>query len=287
MSPALINWLLLLSLVLIWGTSFMFTALSLDSFSPLFTTHLRLVLGALTLLACVYFKGLRFPVAWKDTGIFLLLGLVGNALPFFLISWGQQEVPSGTAGVLMAVMPMMTLILAHIWVDNERLNRFKLLGVITGFSGVYLLLRPDSSAVNELLHPLAILLAACCYAANTILVRRLSSHHPLVGGAGMLLGASILTLPFFLFFESLPQAPAPSSVIALIWLGLIPTGLASMVYFTIIHRAGPSFLSNLNFLVPVVAFFTGALLLNEPLTLSSLIALGIILSGIFLTRLRT
>jgi len=283
---SLINWILLLLLVAMWGTSFLFTSLALETFEPIFITHIRLVMGAMVLTLFAYLKGLRLPSNLKSWGIFLLLGFFGNALPFFLIAWGQQAVPSGKAGVLMAVMPMVTLILAHFWVTGERLNRYKISGVIIGFMGVVLLLNPALQAASSLLRELAILLAASCYALNAILVRKLSSFHPVIGGAGMLIGASLLMLPLFLSQTFQFTSPAPLQWFSLIWLGVISTGVASLVYFFIILRAGPSFLANINFLVPVVAFFTGAIILNEAVTLSSLLALVVILSGIVLTRYR-
>lgn len=284
MSGAWLNWLLLLTLVMMWGTSFLFTALALDSFTPLLITELRLMLGALTLLVLVWLKGLRVPLGTRNLAIFLLLGAVGNAVPFLLIAWGQQQVPSSTAGTLMAVMPLMTLVLAHFVIPGERLTPTKILGALVGFVGVVLLLQPQQA--QSLTHELAILLAACCYAVNVILVRKLAGFHPLVGAAAMLSAASLLLLPFFVYnFQSVKEISS-TSLLSLVWLGIVPTGLASLVYFVIVTRAGPSFLANINFMIPVVAFVTGIALLAEPFSTSSVAALLMIMLGIMLTRYR-
>ena len=280
------NWLLLLTLVAIWGTSFLFNAKALAYFSPLEVTTYRLILGAVILLGFVYLKKLQMP---RDKGSllkFLLMGLIGNALPFFLISWGQQQIPSGTTGVLMAVMPIVTILLAHFFIVNETLNRFKSLGAITAFIGVAVLLQPEPNTQGAFWHEIAILAAASCYGINTILVRRISTFHPIVGGAGMLSGAVVLTLPVLLLSNNLTLQVPYEGYLFIVWMGVVPTAFASILYFLIIQRAGPSFLSNINFMIPIVAFFSGAFLLGETISVGSFIALIIILSGIFLTRYR-
>lgn len=244
----------------------------------------------LTLVA--YFKGLRLPFTLRAWGSFLLLGLFGNAVPFFLISWGQQSVPSGTTGVLMSVMPLATMILAHYLVPGEHLNRYKIAGFVTAFTGVIILLNPSNEAVTGFWGALAILTAASSYALNTVLIRLLPGFNPIIAGTGMLICAFLLSLPAALIpgiDESVTQLQqaTPGAISAVIWLGLMPTGVASIVYFIVVNRAGPSFLSNCNFLIPLVAFFTGALILNEAITSQSIIALITILAGIGLTRMRS
>ena len=285
LSHRYLNWALLLTLVLMWGTSFMVTALALEGFTPTAVTHIRLGVGAAVLLGICYIKGYRLPLTLRAWGVFFILGMMGNAIPFMLISWGQQEVASGTAGTLMAIMPMMTILIAHYLLPDEPLNRFKIAGVIVGFSGVALLLRADIALSASLWHELAILIAACCYALNAVLARKLSSFHPLVGSAGMLTAAFIMTTPLFLS-ESLAysQILQQTGIIAALWLGFIPTAIASLIFFVVVERAGPGFLANINFMIPVVAFFTGAVVLNEPISLNSFAALVIILAGIVLTR---
>jgi len=185
----------------------------------------------------------------------------------------------------MAVMPLITMLLAHFTVAGERLNRFKILGFSISFSALVVLLDPSLS--SQLTAQLAILLAASCYALNTVLVRLLSYFDPLVGGAGMLVGASIIALPLALF-DGLPdwQSASFESVAALLWLALVPTGVASLVYFSLIERAGPSFLANINFVIPVVALFSGAWLLDETISAQGLICAAAILVGIAVTRVK-
>ncbi|MCB5162961.1 DMT family transporter [Marinomonas algarum] len=177
-TPTLKNWLSLLLLTLLWGTSFMFTAVSLQSFSPLAIVSLRVLIAAIILTLFMYAKGWRLPVEPLAWGVFLLLGLAGNLLPFFLISTGQKNISSGITGLLMAFMPLATMILAHYFVSGESLNRFKIFGFLLGITGVVVVLWPSLvGAHSNLLSGLLILLATLSYAINAILVRRLPSYN--------------------------------------------------------------------------------------------------------------
>ncbi len=287
-SPNLINWLLLLCLIFLWGTSFLFTALTLETIDPLSIVFFRVIIGAAVLTIYLFARGKRLPRSLKSWLIFLLFGFVGNLLPFFLIAWGQKTIDSGLAGMIMAIMPLITMLLAHYFIPGEDLNAFKVAGFLLGITGVAILLGPViKGTVLETLSGIAVFVAACSYAVNTILVRRLPRFDPVVAGAGLLIAASLaLFAPWWLLVEPVTVAASATSITALIWLGIGPTGIATIILFFVIDRAGPTFVSTINYLVPVVAFFSGVTFLDEPLSWVSFLALAIILSGISLTRIR-
>jgi drug/metabolite transporter (DMT)-like permease len=282
------NWLSLAALIMLWGTSFMFISLSLESFSPVGIVSMRVLLAAVVLTVFMYIRGLRLPATGLAWSIFLLFGIVGNLLPFYLISVGQKEVSSGIAGLLMAVMPLATMVLAHYFVAGERLNRFKIMGFMLGISGVAIILWPSIvGSHSDLLSSLLILLAALCYALNTILVRRLPAFNPIVTGSGVMLISSLIMVPFWLLTETpLQQDYSLTSLLSVVWLGIGPTGIATLILFAVIASAGPTFISYINYVIPVVAYFTGALILGEALEWRSLGALLLIILGIALTRKR-
>jgi len=284
----LTNWTLLMCLVFLWGTSFMFVSVSVETVDPLSIVFFRVFLGALVLTMIVYAMGLRLPLSLTAWLVFLVFGTVGNILPFFLISWGQQSVNSGVAGMIMAIMPLMTMLLAHYFVEGENLNRYKVIGFTLGITGITILLGPVfEGGGRAVLSGFAIFIAATSYAVNSILVRRLPQYNPIVAGAGMLIAATITLLPvWWLMAPEYGVTVSTKSMIAVIWLGIGPTGIASVILFTVIKRAGPTFLSTINYMIPVVAFFTGAIVLSEPIEWHSILALITILSGIALTRLR-
>jgi drug/metabolite transporter (DMT)-like permease len=283
----LLNWGLLMVLVALWGSSFLFTAISVDTVDPISVVFYRLVLGALVLSLVVFARGQSFPRSARIWGGFLLMAIAGNALPFFLISWGQQTINSGVAGMIMAIMPLMTMVFAHYFVEGETLNRYKIIGFSLGISGVVLLLGPVfEGGGRALVSGLAIFTAATCYAVNAILIKRLPRFSPMVGACGVLITASLVLLPFWLLLAPENNAISQDSMMAVVWLGIGPTGIATIVLFSVIDRAGPTFLSTINYLVPVVAFFCGAWLLAEPVSWHHFVALATILGGIAITRIR-
>ena len=276
-----------MGLVALWGTSFLIIAISVRTIDPISIVFYRLVLGAMVLALVVYARGQNVPRDLRVWGGFLLMAIAGNALPFFLISWGQQAVNSGVAGMIMAIMPLMTMIFAHYLVEGETLNRFKLIGFSLGITGIVVLLGPVfEGGGREFWSGLAIFTAATCYAVNAILIKRLPRFSPMVGACGVLIMASLVILPFWLLLAPENNNISQDSMIAVIWLGIGPTGLATIILFAVIDRAGPTFLSTINYLVPVVAFFSGAWLLSEPVSWQHFVALGMILSGIAITRIR-
>ena len=131
-----------MGLVFLWGTSFMFISISVDTVDPYSIVFYRVLLGALVLILAVYVKGESLPLSLTAWLAFFLMGIVGNLLPFFLISWGQQSVNSGVAGMIMAIMPLMTMLLAHYFVVGETLNRYKIIGFTLGITGITILLGP-------------------------------------------------------------------------------------------------------------------------------------------------
>jgi len=276
-----------MALVGLWGTSFLFTAISVRTVDPVTVVFYRLVLGALVLSLVVYARGQSFPRSARIWFGFLLMAIAGNALPFFLIAWGQQTIDSGVAGMIMAIMPLMTMLLAHYLVEGETLNRFKIIGFTLGITGIVILLGPVfEGGGRALLSGLAIFTAATCYAVNTILIKRLPRFSPMVGACGVLIMASILMLPIWLMLAPENNNISQGSMLSVIWLGIGPTGIATIILFVVIDRAGPTFLATINYLIPVVAFFAGAWILSEPVGWQHYVALVTILGGIAVTRVR-
>tara|TARA_B110000503_G_scaffold4886_1_gene6525 strand:+ start:1188 stop:2087 length:900 start_codon:yes stop_codon:yes gene_type:complete len=281
-----INWALLFTLVALWGTSFLGIKVSLQSFTPDQVVVLRLSIGAAVLIAFMLARGKRLPtkpIAWLH---FTVLGLVGNVLPFWFIAKGQVFVTSGMAGLLMAIMPLVTLILAHFFIPDENLNRNKLLGFVFGITGIILILGPTIlGSQNSLIGCLLVLSAAILYATNTIIARRLPSYSSAVVSTGVTICAALISLILWpsvlsINFEQVPKL----ALMTIIWLGIFPTGVAAIVFFILIRRAGPTFLSNINYLIPLVAYFMGALVLGELVVWHDMIALAAILFGIAVSR---
>jgi drug/metabolite transporter (DMT)-like permease len=290
--PTRADWIALLSLVLMWGTAFVLIRLAVQTVSPLAVAAGRILAAAVLLCIAVPLYGLRFPPWGRIWLQFLLLGIVGNALPFFLISWGQQRVPSGLTAILMAVNPLVTLVLAHRFVVGERMTAGRTLGFVLGFLGMGVLIGPEAlseldGSPSALVRQAAVLAGALCYAANSILVRRLPETSALVASASVLAMASLVMLPVTLLLApDAPRSPSLGSLGAVAWLGIVPTAVATIVYFRVIASAGPTFLSLVNYLVPLVALVAGLLVYGEQPSWNALVALVLVLSGIALAQLR-
>jgi len=286
MARPITHWLLLFALVAMWGSAFMMTGIAVRAFSPAVLVTVRLIGGALLLTGLVLGRGLRFPWYGRFWLFSLLLAIAGNCVPFWLISFGQQRVESGLAGILMGIMPLTTMVLAHFFVEGERLNAIKATGFAVGFAGLAVLLGPTALLELEgqggvLLYELAILGGAVCYAINAVLARHRPPADPQVAAAGVTLAGGLLMLPI-----GLPAAPAElaASPIAPLWalagLTVIATAIATVVFLKLVVVAGPSFASFINYLIPVWAVLMGMVFLGERPGAGALIALVLILGGI-------
>ncbi len=289
-----LDWALLAALVAMWGSSFMFIKLGIATVPTSSLVAARLILGALILLAMIYLRGARLPPFGRVWGNYLILALLGNCIPFTAITWGQHGTDSALAGILMAVMPLATMVLAHFFVKGEHMTRPRVIGFLLGFAGIVVLMGPavfDRISGQSLatLSQLAILLGALCYAGNSVLTRILArGDDALVASAAMLLLASLIALPVALVVDqSWRIAPGNASFWAILWLGVGPTAIATVVYFKLIASAGPTFMSLVNYMSPAVAVFLGVALLGETPGIHAYIALALILLGIAVSQWRS
>jgi len=218
------------------------------------------------------------------------MAILGNALPFYLIAWGQKDVTSGVTGILMAIMPLIVLPLAHYFVPGEKMTLRRVFGFSLGFLGMVLLIGP--AALGEFKgqgaafwSQLAILSGAVCYAINLIVARRAPHHDAVMTAACVLLLSALLSIVALgASGEALPDAPTLVPLLSLVALGVLSTGVATAVYFRIVSRAGATFLSLINYLIPIFAVLVGAVFLDERLQTRSLIALAIILAGVIISQ---
>ncbi len=283
------DWLGLAGLTAMYGTAFLFIRRAVETLPPLSVAGGRIAAGAIVLALALRASGLRIPREPRLWAWFALFAVLGNALPFFLISWGQQRVTSGLAGILMAVNPLATLGLAQLLPGTaDRITARRALGFALGFAGVILLVGPDvlrqlGGGASDMVRQAAVLGGALCYAANSVLVRRMPPTAPLVSSAAVLGVACVLVVPAALALDApFARRPDAGSLLAVLWLGLVPTAAATIVYFRVIASAGPTFISLVNYPVPLVALGAGALVYAERPAPTALGALGLILAGLAL-----
>ena len=284
------NWSLLFALVAMWGSAFMFMKIGVATVAPASLVAGRLMLAAALLYAVMRARGLTLPPPGKRWLPFAALAILGNCLPFYLIAWGQQFIDSALAGILIAIMPLATLVLAHFFVAGERMTGPRALGFAIGFAGIVVLMGPAAltglgGSPGKAMAQVAVLAGALCYAANSVLARRTIANDFLVASTAVLIIASALMVPVALVLDA-PWTGAPSagSVAAIVWLGIGPTALATILYFQLIAAAGPTFMAIVNYLSPVVALLAGVLLMGEQPGATAIAGLVLILLGIALSR---
>ena len=284
------DWALLAALVAMWGSGYMFIKLGVATVPPATLVASRLALGAAILYAVMRSRGLALPRSGRRWLQLAALAIVGNNAPFYLITWGQQFIDSALTGVLLAIMPLATLLLAHFYVAGERLTVYRGLGYALGFAGIVVLMGPAAMAgldgsLRVLVAQAAVLAGALCYAASTVMARRLIAADFLVASTAVLIVASVVSLPLALVLDRPWEiSPGAGSIAAIVWLGIGPTALATLLYFTLIASAGPTFMSLVNYLAPMVALLAGVALLGEQPGTSAVAGLGLILLGIALSR---
>ena len=285
------HWALLAYLVLVWGFAFALIAVALESFHPLFIVWCRLWMGALVVWCVWRWRQQRFCLGREWWPRLTLLSLTGNIIPFSLIAWAEQSVPSAEVGILMALMPIATLLLAHWLLDHEPLTWRRLAGVVVGFVGVALLVGDDllsAGASGQWPGQIAALLATVSYAFNGVYAKRLPAQEPVALSLGTLgIGSIFLAVPALWAQLAGPGLDITAGATGVLMvLGVMATGVATWCYFVVVTERGPGFLSTINYLIPAVAFAAGTLFLGEPWGWEHLIALAMILIGVGLIQVR-
>lgn len=285
--PTLSNWLSILALGVIWGGTFMVVTIALRGYGPLTVACARTTLGAIALLVLLRATGRAFPrLQGQPLVLMVLIGTLNTALPFSLLSWGQQYVPSAFAGISMAALPLFVLPLAHVFSD-EPLSARKAIGVVLGFVGAIVLIGPSALRLGEGWEPLgqlACLAAAFCYAVSSILTRNFPPIDPIALATWTLVVGSASLIPLMLIYEGVPVWVGTETGLAILFLGFFPTALAALLRVMVIRTAGSVFMTLVNYQVPVWSMVFGAFILSEVLPLRFFAALALILIGLAISQ---
>ncbi|WP_424984692.1 DMT family transporter [Microbulbifer sp. S227A] len=277
------------TLGLVWGGTFLVIELALRGITPFWLATARIGFAAMLTLAIWRMMGGRLwlgdQTAW---GALAITGILSSALPFMLLSWGQQHVTSGFAGVSMAAVVLMVLPLAHVLIPGERMTPRRTLGFLIGFAGVVVLIGgqalDSTGTALEGWGRMACLSAAGCYAISSVMMRKLPPIDPYALAALQLVIGAGLVLPAALVVEGLPPRPPNETLFYLAVLGLIPTAAANLLRVLVIRSAGPVFMGLTNYQVPLWSVILGAAFLHEPLPHSLMLAMVLILGGMGLSQ---
>tara|TARA_Y200000002_G_scaffold359136_1_gene343178 strand:- start:10 stop:885 length:876 start_codon:yes stop_codon:yes gene_type:complete len=284
--PTIIDYSLLCFLALIWSSAFFNIKIATESFGPVTIAFLRVFLASIPLIILCNYKKIKIEVFSKDWYWFALIGFVNLVIPFFFISYGIKAVQSNLAAILMSSTPLTSTILGHYFTKYEKFNLIKTIGVLIGFSGIVYLFS-DNILINEnnFYSAIIILLGATGYVVGGVLTLKISNKKNENVTTSICIWASIILLPLTLIFEQ-PWNSIPStiSVISVIYLGLVSTGLAWLLRFSILKKNGLIFQSQVSFLIPIFGIVLGYIFLNELITPKIIVSVVLVLIGIYLAK---
>lgn len=305
-SFTLVNYLLLFGCGLIWGSQYLLNKIALESFSTSMIAAGRIGIGAITLTLLLVAGIEKLTAAqqqkqdfWKFLPDFILIGFLEATLPCVLVAWAQHQLPSSVTAILIGTVPLFATFMERFFVKNHTISMINVLGIYLGFFGIIILVDPTAllskifdnahAASLPLLPVLAVLTAAFCFSITMLLIKiRLGSRlGPVHSAQGILIGAAITALPLMIWltkpWRMTSLHPFPASCIALILLGIFCGGLVYILYVRLINRAGPSFASTCNYLVPPIGAFLGFVFSREKITSNILSALALILLALWLS----
>ncbi|MCH9645265.1 MAG: DMT family transporter [Proteobacteria bacterium] len=279
------EWLMLIILSILWGGSFFFVEVILQDLSALTIVTLRLLLATFVLWGVALYLNLQVPKSAKIWLAFLVMGLLNNAIPFTLIVWGQTQIASSLASILNAAMPFFTVIVAGLWLADERVGTLKIIGICIGFSGVVLMIGlPANSNMTTVIAQMAVLGAGLSYAFASAYGRRFQAMtiSPIILAAGQTSTSSLLMLPIAYSVDGAPIMGNWSieTILSIIALAVLSTAVAYVLYFKILSSAGAVNISLVTLLVPISAILLGVVILNETITTIHLLGLSMIALGL-------
>ncbi|MGI8658508.1 MAG: DMT family transporter [Candidatus Limnocylindria bacterium] len=307
-----ILWVVFCTLAFVWGSSFLFIKLGLEEgLAPLTLVTYRLLIGTAFLFAVMRLTGARLP---SDRGVLIRIGAVGIlniALPFSLITWGELWIDSALASILNGLVPLFTIVMASVYLRDEPITVNRLVGLVMGFGGAVLLLTRGLAGEGaadpgmQFIGQLAVVMASLCYAIAIVVMRGLFTGRPLVNDpvAGpralnpvelalpQVVTAALIVGALAILVEVLGQGRSPLlptflAAFSVSWLGLLGSGLAYLLAFTLLNAWGATRTTLVTYAMPIVGLVLGVLVLGEVIDLQVIAGSALIIGGIVLANSR-
>lgn len=278
---------LLLALASMWGFSFLFIKVAVGELSPIEVVAGRTLVGAAVLVVILRFRRRRLPRGWRIWGHLMVLASFGNAIPWAIFAWAEESISSGLASVINSLMPATTLAVAAA-IGMERLTARKVGGLALAFAGTAIVVSGELGTPGRLFAVLGAVTATLFYAGATVYTKRFVSGRetPMALATGQVLGAAVLSVGAALVMGPVPDLGALSWQVtwSVVLLGAFGTGLAFLVFYTLIERVGATNASMVTYLIPVVGLLAGWLVLDESFGPHVLIGAAVIVVGIWLAQ---
>ena len=284
-----INWFLLLILSAIWGGAFTLNKYSLEIYSPEVIVAGRLIVGALLLVLIILIRNKKIDIKLSDWRYYGFMSMVGIVIPFLLISYGQIKIDSSLAGILMATMPISTILLSHIFLDDESLTGSKLFGFLIAFLGIIILIMPEifflPEITNDIFSELMVISGAILYSCSAVYGKKYKITNPLNASTGTIFYSAVAMLLYLFSIETeINDVISYPHIISIASLGIFCTAIATIIYFQILQTSGASFISIMNYLIPIWSIIFGVIFLQEGIYWNYFLGLIIIIYGIKLSQ---
>jgi len=247
----------------------MWIKIAVQEVGPITLVAFRVLFGLLFGIAVISIQRVQWPRNFKEWLPFLVLGITNFAVPFFLISWGEQSIDSAVAAILDATVPLFTIVFAHFSLRDDKMTLPKVLGLLIGFAGVVVLLSKDiGGSSSSLLGQIAVVVASLSYAVSAIYVRKTTVDTPsILRSAGPLASATVVMwLAAFLFERPVKVPHLGITWVALLFLGVLGSGFAFVLSYYLIHEIGPTRTTMVTYLFPLGGVILGVNILHEQLT---------------------
>ncbi len=278
------HWIVFVTLGLIWSSSFLWIKIGVQEIGPMALVAFRMLFGMITAGGIALYQRAEWPRDWKTWGIYAILGPASLAIPIFFISWGEQTIDSAVASILNATVPLFTLIIAHFWLHDDKMTVQKVAGLLVGFAGIILLFSKDllASKHNFVIGQFAVVLASLFYAWSAVFARKYTQHVTgVVRGALPLITASIFMWAIGPLAEKPFLIPTlPITWVAALWLGILGSGLATIMLYYLIHEIGPTRTTLVTYIFPVGGVILGVIFLGEQISWQLLTGSTIIIASL-------
>lgn len=283
MSAAKKNFLLLLFLAVLWGPSFLFIKVALQSFPPITVALIRVGVAAFLLFIVLKIKNIKLPKfseVWKN---FSLAALFQSAIPFTLFAVGEQYIHSSLAAILNGTTPLFTLIFAHFFIANDRMTKAKTIGATIGFCGLFMLVFPSLVGAHATaLGVFAVLIAAISYGVAFVYTKKfIRGYAPLAVTTLQLFLSTLMLLPLALMEHPFAISHVtPAALGSVLGLAVFGTAMAFAVYYKIMEQSSATYASMVTYITPVFGIILGAVILGEKLAWNSYIGCAMVLTGV-------
>jgi drug/metabolite transporter (DMT)-like permease len=282
------EWLIFLALGFMWGSSYLFIKLAVDSFGTFTLIALRLLIGAAFLW--VVLRASRTPLP-RDRRAYLhliVMSVINITIPFALITWAEQSVDSALAAILNSTVPLMVIVIAPMFLPDEPIRVNGLLGLAIGFAGVVLIVSPGlMGATATAAGQLALLGSSLAYAVGNVYARKnVRGLPPMIPAVFQVTFALIIVGLIALVFERPWETATPDfeAWFSVIWLGILGSGMAYLAYFRLLSRWGATRTSLVAYLLPIVGIVLGFLVLQEPIDVTLIAGTALVIAGVALVN---